>query len=1123
MSSKTCAALILLVGVAVASPAFGANTITVNTTSDTNAPVGSLRWAIQVAQQGDTINFSLPNPSTIALRDGSLNISRDITITGPGAASLTIDASTNSQHQRAFTISGNVTMTNLTITGGKGGGTGLGATDGAGGAVYNLGTLSLTGVVVSNSQVGGTSAGGGGIFNANSATLTLTNCVVTGNTAGGGQINNNTPVTGGGIRSIGNATLTVTNTTVSNNFAQSGGGLWSNGTLTITASTFFGNSGGHNVSTPLDLDGGAVFVTGTATATIVNSTFSGNIAKSRGAAVASLGTTNISNSTFSSNSSDTGGGAVSSLGHALQLKGNILSNAQNCVASGGAMSSSGYNVATDATCSLNGQGDAPNTAAGLDPSGLQNNGGPTQTIALLSSSAAKDTIPPAFCTALDNTTLTTDQRGTTRPQGANCDSGAFELVQQGSSSITVINTNDSGAGSLRQAIQDAASGDTINFDLMYPATITLTSGTLNIAKNLTILGPGASNLTLDGNHSVQILSIASGKTVSMSGLTFANGSNNNGGAIFNSGNLSISKSVFTGNSSIQGGAINNQASGTVTVADSAFSGNTASAFGGGLMSFGTATVTRSTFSGNTQSGEAAAVYNGGTAMTITNTTFAGNQANNGGAALENNTNATLHVTNSTFFDNSGGPNFGAFYNIGGSSTFKGTLFARGPSNANNCRIFGGTVSSDGYNLSDDTSCGNLNGGGLSDATDQNNIPAGLDGAGLQDNGGPTKTVALLSTSAALDAIPSSCTDVDGNTLSTDQRGITRPVGNGCDIGALESTGQPAPFISNFSPTSGPAATQVTITGTSFTGASSVTFNGTSATFTFDSDTQITATVPNGATSGAISVTATGGTGSSSSNFTVLPPAPTMSSFTPTSGPVGTQVTITGTDFTGASSVTFGGVAATTFTVDNATQITATVPSGAATGPIAVTTAGGTATSASNFTVTAGLAPTITTFSPDNGVAGTLVTINGTNFTGATSVAFGGTSTNQFIVNSAKKITATVPVGATTGPVTVTTPDGTAASTTNFAIDQPPTVTAFSPTSGSAGTPVAITGTNFIGVTSVMFDGKNAKFTVNDSSDIVATVPSGIKFPPGSGGAKVQISVTNPAGTGMSGSTFTVTK
>jgi hypothetical protein len=159
--SKTGLLLILLVGVSIAPPVFAANTITVTNTSDSGA--GSLRDAIQTAAPGDTIDFDLPNPSTIALGGGSLNIDRDLTIIGPGAASLTIDASFHNGNERAFSIGGNVTVSisNLTITGGGGRGTfPIPGADGNGGAVYNMGTLSLTGVVVYNNHTPNSAIGG---------------------------------------------------------------------------------------------------------------------------------------------------------------------------------------------------------------------------------------------------------------------------------------------------------------------------------------------------------------------------------------------------------------------------------------------------------------------------------------------------------------------------------------------------------------------------------------------------------------------------------------------------------------------------------------------------------------------------------------------------------------------------------------------------------------------------------------------------------------------------------------------------------------------------------------------------------------------------------------------------
>ncbi len=167
-----------------------------------------------------------------------------------------------------------------------------------------------------------------------------------------------------------------------------------------------------------------------------------------------------------------------------------------------------------------------------------------------------------------------------------------------------------------------------------------------------------------------------------------------------------------------------------------------------------------------------------------------------------------------------------------------------------------------------------------------------------------------------------------------------------------------------------------------------------------------------------------------------PPPPTISSFTPTSGPVGTPVVITGTDLTGATSVTFGGVAAVSFTVNSATQITATVPSGAVTGQIGATTPSGTGMSAGSFTVTGPPSPSISSFTPTSGPSGTSVVITGTNLTGATSVTFGGVAAS-FAVDSPTQITATVPGGAVTGPITVATSGGSATSIASFTVTGPP--------------------------------------------------------------------------------------
>lgn len=147
---------------------------------------------------------------------------------------------------------------------------------------------------------------------------------------------------------------------------------------------------------------------------------------------------------------------------------------------------------------------------------------------------------------------------------------------------------------------------------------------------------------------------------------------------------------------------------------------------------------------------------------------------------------------------------------------------------------------------------------------------------------------------------------------------------------------------------GKVGASIGILGQGFTGTTAVSFNGTSATFTVSSKTYLTATVPSGATTGSVSVTTPSGKLTSSQKFRVTP---VILSFSPTSGPVGTSVVITGTSLIQATKVTFGGVAATSFTVNSDTQVTAIVPTSAKTGKIAITTPGGTAQSTTNFTVT----------------------------------------------------------------------------------------------------------------------------------------------------------------------------
>jgi hypothetical protein len=235
--------------------------------------------------------------------------------------------------------------------------------------------------------------------------------------------------------------------------------------------------------------------------------------------------------------------------------------------------------------------------------------------------------------------------------------------------------------------------------------------------------------------------------------------------------------------------------------------------------------------------------------------------------------------------------------------------------------------------------------------------------------------------------------------------------------------------------------------------------------------------------------------------------PSITSFVPTSGTVGTKVTINGSGFSGASAVTFNTISAK-FKVISDSQVTTTVPSKALTGPIAIKTSGGTGTSSTPF----GVIPTVSSFSPTSGHVGTGVTIQGKAFTGATAVTFNGTAA-VFKVNSYWKINATVPAGATTGPVGVTTPGGSGASATSFTVPASPTISGFDPTSGAVGTPVKITGTGFTGTTGVTFAGTAATFSVSSDSLINTTVPTGATTGP--------IQVATPNGTVGSTANFMV--
>lgn len=254
------------------------------------------------------------------------------------------------------------------------------------------------------------------------------------------------------------------------------------------------------------------------------------------------------------------------------------------------------------------------------------------------------------------------------------------------------------------------------------------------------------------------------------------------------------------------------------------------------------------------------------------------------------------------------------------------------------------------------------------------------------------------------------------------------------------------------------------------------------------------------------------------------PAPSIQVLSGNSGPVGASVTITGFNFgatQGTSTVTFNGTAATSVQSWADGNITVLVPANATSGNVVVTVAG-LASNSVMFTVTAGTAPSITSINPNSGPVGSTATITGKNFgaaVGTNTILFNGSPNSAPVISwSATSIVITVPVGATTGGVTVTTniARSNAVLFTVTAAPPAPSIGNLNPTSGPVGTAVAITGTNFGASQSsstVTFNGTPAAITSWSATTIVAKVPSGATS------GSVVVTVGGAASNGIS---FTVT-
>jgi hypothetical protein len=362
----------------------------------------------------------------------------------------------------------------------------------------------------------------------------------------------------------------------------------------------------------------------------------------------------------------------------------------------------------------------------------------------------------------------------------------------------VDSLDDSGAGSansgdLRYCITQAnlSAGSTINFGVT--GTIQLTKALPALSTNVTVNGPGATSLAIEGggtSSNFSVLTIKKGVTATISGLTISGGHTTaGGGGIGNGGTMTLTYCTISNDSAASGGGIFNI--GTMTVTGCTVS-QVSGTFGGGVTNYigGTAVIVACTISNNTAVNQGGGVSTYGP-LKLINSTIVGNTAPSAGGIYVDSETGSTTVTNCTITGNretgSGGGGIHAF----GPTTLYNTIV---------CGNFGGASPSTTPNdiagsVETSASCNNLIGsggsGGLANGSNGNLVGIMSPGLGtVGDNGGPTQTIPLLAGSPAIDAGNNAkALDASGQPLTTDQRGpgFPRIQGARVDIGAFEFT------------------------------------------------------------------------------------------------------------------------------------------------------------------------------------------------------------------------------------------------------------------------------------------------------------------------------------------------